>query len=493
MKKILFLIMLCVSFCEMKAQVVYSDYSDPDVCEGDDGDYWMTASSFQCSPGLPILHSRDLVHWELVNYAVELVPPTEKYVDVQHGCGIWAPSIRKHGDTYYIYWGDPDYGVYMVKAKDPRGKWSEPLLVLEGKGIIDPCPLWDDDGRVYLVNAWANSRCGFNSVLTVRELSADGTRVVGMPMMVYDGQTEGNHTIEGPKFYKHDGFYYILAPAGGVEKGWQVALRSKDVLGGYESKRVFDHEGIHQGGLIGDKFVCFQERGAYGRILHTLDVEWKDGWPMMKVHKPAYKATPVVWGGDEARAKTGLYHWHANYRDVFGFLTDEGVRVYGHNVSEGFVNMWEVPNLYMKKFDGEVFCDTLHTTITANADGQQSGFIIMGRDYCRLSVEKVGEEFVLKRIVCKDADKGGVEEAEVVARVKAKKYNAGAMDNYECKVSFAMRCDKGALCHLSYSLDGGKTFAELPTFQAREGKWIGAKYGVFSIAPQGKPRGWIEF
>ena len=124
MKKVLLFIMLCASFCGMKAQVVYSDYSDPDVCEGDDGDYWMTASSFQCTPGLPILHSRDLVHWELVNYALELVPPIERYADVQHGCGVWAPSIRKHGNTYYIYWGDPDCGVYMVKATDPRGKWS---------------------------------------------------------------------------------------------------------------------------------------------------------------------------------------------------------------------------------------------------------------------------------------------------------------------------------------------------------------------------------
>ena len=199
MKKMLWLLVWLVSSIWANAQVVYSDYSDPDVCEGDNGDYWMTASSFQCTPGLPILHSRDLVHWELVNYAVERLLPADRYAEVQHGCGVWAPSIRKHGDTYYIYWGDPDYGVFMIKTTDPRGKWSEPLLVLEGKGVIDTCPLWDDDGRAYLANAWANSRCGFNSVLTVREMSPDGTRMIGQPVLVYDGQAEGNHTIEGAK------------------------------------------------------------------------------------------------------------------------------------------------------------------------------------------------------------------------------------------------------------------------------------------------------
>lgn len=475
-----------------RAQVVYADYSDPDLCEGEAGDYWLTASSFQCSPGLPILHSRDLVHWKLVNYAVERVQPEAWYADVRHGCGIWAPSIRKHDGAYYIFWGDPDYGVYMVKATDPRGQWSEPLLVLPGKGIIDPCPLWDDDGKAYLVNAWAGSRCGFNSVLTIREMSPDGTRIIGQPVMVYDGQTEGNHTIEGPKLYKREGYYYILAPAGGVETGWQVALRSRDIFGKYESKRVFDSEGIHQGGLAGDKFVCFQERGAYGRILHTLNVNWKDGWPILSVHKPAYKAAPIVWDGNGDGAKTGLYQWHANYQDVFGFRTEEGVRVYGHNVSADFRNMWEVPNLYMKKFDGEVFCDTLRMTITANGEGQQSGFIVMGRDYCRLSVELSDGTFVLKYIVCKDADRQGGEETKTVTHIKAKRYNAGAKDNYECKIAFALRCDKGARCRLSYSLDD-KSFTELPdVFQAKPGKWIGAKYGVFSIAPQGESRGWAD-
>ena len=112
-----------------------------------------------------------------------------------------------------------DRGVFMVRAADPAGPWSDPLMVIEGKGYIDTTPLWDDDGRCYLVNGWANSRIGFNGVLTVRELSADGTRPIGDPCIVFDGDATRNVTTEGPKFYKRDGWYWILCPAGSVAGG----------------------------------------------------------------------------------------------------------------------------------------------------------------------------------------------------------------------------------------------------------------------------------
>lgn len=467
------------------APLVFADYSDPDVCVDDNGDYWLTSSSFQCTPGLPILHSRDMVNWTHTGYAVEKLLPEEHYGSVQHGCGVWAPSIRFHKGTYYIYWGDPDYGIYMVKTKDARGKWDKPVLVVPGKGLIDPCPLWDEDGRVYLVNGWANSRCGFNSVLTIRELTADGTAVADNPVLVYDGQVEGNHTVEGPKMYKRGEYYYILAPAGGVAQGWQLALRSKNVFGPYESKIVYNDNGVHQGGMAGDKFICFRETGAYGRILHLLDVDWKNDWPMMSARSKKANTPSVL-------PQQG-YQWHANYQDRFGFpLPDGRQRIYGHHVSADFRNLWEVPNLWLKKFEGETFADTLHMTVTAKADGEQSGFVVMGRDYCSLSAELHDGSFVLNHIICKDADKGGDETSETLCKIDPHKYGAGARQNYEMTLHVAIRCDRGAVCHLSYSTDG-KHFKQIARpFQAREGKWIGAKYGVFSIAPDKSSRGWVE-
>ncbi len=188
--------------------ILFSDYSDPDVIRVGD-DYWMTASSFTCFPGLQILHSTDLVDWEIVGAALPEMGPA---FDVpSHGNGVWAPCIRYHDGRYWIFWGDPDKGVFQVNTTDPRGEWSKPHLVLEGKGLIDTSPLWDDDGRVYLVHAWAGSRAGFKSILNVCELDKDCTHVISDQVLVFDGKKTGDDTVEGPKFYKRDGWYY--APA----------------------------------------------------------------------------------------------------------------------------------------------------------------------------------------------------------------------------------------------------------------------------------------
>ena len=233
-----------------KNPVIHADYSDPDVCAVGN-DFYLTASSFSCVPGLPILHSKDLVNWKVVNYALKELVPTDFYATVQHGRGVWAPSIRYHEGEYYIYWGDPDFGVYMVKAEDPAGEWSEPVLVKAAKGIIDPCPLWDDDGKCYLAYAWAGSRAQINSVLCVAEMNAEGTKVVGPSRIVYDGNDDVNHTAEGPKFYKRNGYYdlkgvkVIRAFGKGIADGRPQPQRVRAVRGaarhgarGYSGQRT---------------------------------------------------------------------------------------------------------------------------------------------------------------------------------------------------------------------------------------------------------------
>jgi len=234
-----------------KNPILYADYSDPDVVRVGD-DFYMTASSFNCVPGLPVLHSKDLVNWQLIGHAIEKLVPEDVYGKPQHGNGIWAPCIRYHNNEFYIYYPDPDFGIYMIKAKAAVGRWTEPVLVKAGKGLIDPSPLWDEDGKVYLVHAFAGSRAGIKSVLVVNELNGEGTKVIGENVMVYDGH-DSNPTVEGPKFYKRNGYYYIFAPAGGVSTGWQLALRSQNIFGPYEVKTVMNQgnteiNGPHQGG-----------------------------------------------------------------------------------------------------------------------------------------------------------------------------------------------------------------------------------------------------
>lgn len=502
--------------------VLHADYSDPDVCAVGE-DYFLTASSFNCTLGLPILHSKDLVNWKIVNYALKKVEPVEYYNEPRHGKGVWAPSIRFHEGMYYIYWGDPDFGIFMVKTRDPYGEWDAPVLVKAGKGMIDPCPLWDDDGRVYLAHAWAGSRAKFNSVLTVCELNKEGTKVISDPVLVFDGNDGVNHTIEGAKFYKRNGFYYLFAPAGGVVSGWQLVMRSKDVYGPYEARIVMaqgktDINGPHQGGWVdtpaGESwFLHFQDKGAYGRVLHLNPMKWVNDWPVIGVDKDGdgcgdpvsrYRKpktgktypieTPVESDEFDTR-KLGLqWEWHANYQDVFGFTTNMGyARIYGHELSPHFKNFWEVPNLLMQKFPAEEFTATAKLKVSAKDDGQLSGLIIMGWDYSWIGVEKQGEKFLLKQAVCKDAEQDNLEQVSTLAVLEpSRKFEAGLFPNYEREIYIRVHVDKGAYCRFSYSLDG-KKFTEAGTlFKARQGKWIGAKVGMFSVTPHGKERGWVD-
>ncbi|WNH09139.1 glycoside hydrolase 43 family protein [Thalassobellus suaedae] len=269
-----------------KNPILHADYSDPDVVRVGD-DYYMTASSFNTAPGLPILHSKDMVNWKLINYALLEQVPAETFNIPQHGNGVWAPAIRYHKGEIYIYWGDPDFGVYMVKTKDPYGVWDKPVLVMEGKGLIDTCPLWDDNGDAYLVHAYAGSRAGVKSLLSVNKMNPEGTKVIDAGIHVYDGH-DIDDTIEGSKFYKRNGYYYIFAPAGGVSTGWQVILRSKNVYGPYERKVVLEQgstkiNGPHQGAWVdtpdGESwFYHFQDVDAYGRIVHLQPMSWKNDW-----------------------------------------------------------------------------------------------------------------------------------------------------------------------------------------------------------------------
>ena len=502
--------------------VLHADYSDPDVCVVGE-DYFLTASSFNCTPGLPILHSKDLVNWKIVNYALKKVEPVEYYNEARHGKGVWAPSIRFHEGMYYIYWGDPDFGIFMVKTRDPYGEWDKPVLVKAGKGMIDPCPLWDDDGRVYLAHAWAGSRAKFNSVLTVCELNKEGTKVISDLVLVFDGNDGVNHTIEGAKFYKRNGFYYLFAPAGGVVSGWQLVMRSKNVYGPYEPRIVMaqgktDINGPHQGGWVdtpaGESwFLHFQDKGAYGRVLHLNPMKWVNDWPVIGVdrdgdgcgdpvscyRKPktdkTYPIETPVESDEFDTRKLGLqWEWHANYQDVFGFTTNMGyARIYGHELSSHFKNFWEVPNLLMQKFPAEEFTATAKLKVSAKDDGQLSGLIVMGWDYSWIGVEKQGEKFLLKQAICKDAEQGNLEQVSTLAVLEpSKKFEAGLFPNFEREIYIRVRVGKEAYCRFSYSLDG-KKFTEAGTlFKARQGKWIGAKVGMFSVTPHGKERGWVD-
>lgn len=502
--------------------VINADYSDPDACAVGE-DYYLTASSFNCIPGLPVLHSKDMVNWKIIGHAVKELEPKDEFSKPQHGNGIWAPSIRHHNGEFYIYWGDPDYGVFMVKTKDPAGEWSKPLCVIPGKGIIDTTPLWDEDGRCYLVNAYANSRSRFASIIVVREMSADGTKAIGDPVIIYDGNGKESRTCEGPKIYKRDGWYWVMFPAGGVPTGFQVAMRSKNIYGPYESKVVLAQgktkiNGPHQGAWIHTKFgedwfLHFQDKEAYGRVVHLQPVEWKDNWPVMGIDKDGdYCGDPVTTfrkpktagkvaienpaESDEFNEpKLGLqWQWHANYDQTYGMPTAFGtMRIYTHKLQEGVQSLWQVPNLLLQKTPADKFTATAKLRFTSKEENQSGGIIMQGLDYSALVVKRVGGEFQLQQLICKNADKGKAQQTEVLATLKPTEvdkidYQPGTHIDIYMRMMV-----NNSQCQFAYSLDGKKFTKVGKVFKMREGKWIGAKIGFAAFEPAGKTnRGWID-
>ncbi len=502
--------------------VLYADYSDPDaVAVGED--YYLTASSFNCIPGLPILHSRDLVNWEIVGHALKEQTPRELFDSPQHGKGVWAPAIRFHDGEFYIYWGDPDRGVFVVKATDPAGEWSSPVCVLEGKGIIDPCPLWDEDGRCYLVNAWAGSRAGFNSVLTVRELSSDGMRAIGSPRIVYDGGQE-NHTTEGPKLYKKDGEYWILCPAGGVQKGWQLALRSSNIFGPYEARTVMAQgktsiNGPHQGAWVHtafgeDWFLHFNDRYAYGRVVFLQPLLWReDGWPVigragkrdtcgepyLTFRKPKSSSSQVVNPAESDEFDGGSpgpqWQWQANYNELWGMPTAQScMRLYSADLSPQYKSLWEAGNLLLQKLPAPSFTATAKVRFSSKGDGQWGGVVMMGMNYSALVVRREGDEFLLQRLSCKGADTGGAETATTLTRLNpSEKDTIPYSPAIHLDIYFRMSVSDGK-CRFSYSIDGKHFQRAGEEFKLRQGKWIGAKMGFVCEreASGGGNKGWID-
>lgn len=268
--------------------ILFADYSDPDVIRDGD-DYYMVASTFHFVPGIPILHSRDLVHWTIKGHVVNRLTMSPAY-DMQGGetkyaRGIWAPAVRYHNGLFYVYFPTPDEGIFVSTAPKMTGPWSEPIVVMAEAKLEDPCPFWDDDGQAYLVH----SRTGAGPLILHR-MSPDGEKVLddGIEIM---RDPKNLPTLEGPKMYKRSGWYYIFAPYGGVATGAQAVLRSRNVFGPYEYRTVLAQgttaiNGPHQGGYIETPdgkgwFIHFQSRGAYGRIVHMQPVRWEDDWPIM--------------------------------------------------------------------------------------------------------------------------------------------------------------------------------------------------------------------
>ena len=522
-----------------KNPVINADYSDPDVCRVGN-DFYMTSSSFACFPGLQILHSTDLVNWKIIGAALtDDYPVLPEFrgtnLDwrkrIQHGNYVWAPSIRHHDGWFYIYWGDPDQGLFMTKTQNPADTWSKPVCVKPGKGMIDCCPLWDEDGKAYLSHGCAGSRAGVKSVLFVAPMSADGTTVTGPSRIVYDGH-EDQPTIEGTKFYKRNGYYYIMSPAGGVKYGWQVILRSRNPFGPYEeyvglAQGKSKINGPHQGAWIDtpsgeDWFLHFQDKHAYGRVVHLQPAKWVNDWlvigddrdgdgcgdPVTQWKKPALKATENVQPREDdefSATDLGLqWQFEGPYSHYWYFCdaNKSKLRLYGIQQPENYTNLADMQNTLMQKFPAENFTVTSKLNFIPNPGnknkGEEAGFIIKGLDYAAIKFVTTKEGCFMRFVKCKDAMKGGKEVVETEMPMtlveQEKPYTQryavddipqprhATQDIYVRAVVKSAGIGNGitSSAQFYYSTDGKKFTKIGSPFTVKEGKWIGAKVGYFN-------------
>jgi len=487
--------------------ILNADYSDPDAVRVGDT-YYMTASSFNSAPGLPLLTSKDMVNWTLVGHAVQKLLPVEHFSKPRTGSGVWAPSLRHHDGKFWIFYPDPDHGVFVTTATNFTGPWSEPHLLLPGKGIIDPAPLWDADGKAWLIHAWAKSRAGINNVLTLRSMSPDGKQLLDSEgKVIIDGnKIAGYRTLEGPKLYKHDGWYYVFAPAGGVEEGWQSVFRSRSIHGPYEDRIVMEQgetniNGPHQGAWLRtpegkDWFVHFQDRKAYGRVTHLNPMTWTDGWPLIGqpgpkpgVGNPVSSWVKPVAGQPVAvppttdefsGKKLGVqWQWNANPQASFHSLSARSgflrLPVAAYPETKGYVRA--APNIVTQKLPATVFTAETRIELTGAKDRDRAGLILNGQTYAAIGLRQQGADLQLVYTVCEPI-KPRCTETDTVLLQKAPK-----------AVTLRMTMAEGAQAQFFYSVDGKEFKSAGKPFAATKGHWVGAQMGLYSATDADKASG----
>ncbi|MDN3243483.1 glycoside hydrolase family 43 protein [Glycomyces tritici] len=466
--------------------VLRADWSDPDAIRVG-GDFYLVASSFHRVPGLPILHSRDLVNWTIIGHALDRLVPEADFRTPQRGGGVWAPALRHHAGRYWIVYPDPDRGLFTTSAEDPAGEWTTPHLLKGGKGLIDPCPLWASDGSAYLVHGWAKSRAGVNNRLTVHRMSEDATALLDAGEVVIDGdELPGYRTLEGPKFYERDGWYWIFAPAGGVTDGWQSAFRSRDPFGPYEERIVLeqgdtDINGPHQGAWVttqdgDDWFLHFQDKGVFGRVVHLQPMRWNDdGWPVIgdngqpvTLHPKPVQGQPPAAPAASDDFTTGIgpqWAWQANPEPDWAATDPAGLTL--TCVPTDDPDLRHLPNLLGQRLpDGGCRAETTMRLDDA-APGTTAGLAVVGDDYACIGLARTNDTTT---VTCRTAS-GGEPPRDNGSPLPIKDATA---------VIVGVEVDATGRCQFFAHLPGETPQPVGEPFQATEGRWVGAALGLFA-------------
>ncbi len=215
-------------------------HPDPSLCRVDE-DYYLVTSSFAYFPGLPVFHSRDLVHWEQIGYGID----REEQIDYSQSAfseGLWAPTIRWHDGVFYIIntlvqnGRESDRTNFVITARDPSGPWSNPVVIDHADGI-DSSLFFEEGGRVWYCGNYISATPKFDGHhgIYLCELDPITMQFKGSRKIILDGNKIHGKWTEAPHIFKKDGYYYLMIAEGGTFTNHSVMLfRSETVDGEYE-------------------------------------------------------------------------------------------------------------------------------------------------------------------------------------------------------------------------------------------------------------------
>lgn len=276
-------------------------YPDPSICRVGE-DFYMITSTFEMFPGLPVFHSKDLVHWEQLCYACDR--PSQLYLSANViAGGVMAPTIRYYDGLFYIINANfCDAGNFIVTAKDPAGPWSEPYWLPDVQGI-DASLFFDDDGKAYVLglgNGPDNKRGVY-----ICEFDIHAMKTIGEKNFIWNSALRNAASPEAPHIYKKNGYYYLVIAEGGTEHYHAVTVaRSRELFGWYEGNPgnpIMTHR--HLGWMYpicntGHADLVELESGEWyavmlasrliegyhknlGRETYIVPVIWEKDWPIM--------------------------------------------------------------------------------------------------------------------------------------------------------------------------------------------------------------------
>ena len=500
--------------------VLPSDYSDPDVIRVGE-DYYGIASTFFFSPGMVVIHSKDLVHWEIINHVVDdisfLNPELDWTKMKGYYNGVWAGSLRYHQGTFYCHFATPRGGWFVATTTDIRGKWEVQAMKdangkeLRGRGWDDVCPLWDDDGQAYIIA----SNFGKNWFPHIYKMSWDGTQLldgwinkdcdVSQNMEIIGGYVvKPFRTAEANKLYKWNGMYYIyfseVRNIHGNRVRVPVMRRSKSIYGPYEEQLLMHSQGKdvdkepNQGAIIDTpegKWYFFTHHGTGdfdGRVCSVLPVSWTDGWPLIGEDSDGDHVGEMVWelpkpidGQPAVNMQTSdtfdssrLGHqWEFNHQprnDKWSLGERKGhLRLYAFNQlhkGDFFSTGNVISQRYIRWGEGEYI---VKFDISKTVEGQETGLAHFngGKDYACLLVSKQNGE---QSIVYRSKSGKGSEQVIPLGTISFRQRNLWL----KSVIDFSGKA-------LFYWSTDGKKYTDCHTsFQLKWGSYRGDRIGIFT-------------